>query len=75
MPFRISFSMTWRSCHHIILFFSYGKKSNLNTKSLCCLFYLVTSFFNQSKNNAVLEPRTGNFRGPVGPDLELRGQG
>ena len=33
---------------------------------LCFLFgYFL---FNQSKNNAVLEPRTGNFRGPVGPE-------
>ena len=30
------------------------------------LFAWLFSFFNQSKNNGVLKPRTGHFRGLVG---------
>ena len=45
------------------------------------VFYLVISFLiNQPKNNDVLEPRTGHFRGPIGFEAKAfkmcpRGQG
>ena len=54
IPFKMSFSMTWSSWHHIILFFKNGKETNRGTKRLCCLLfgYFV---FNHSKNNVVLK--------------------
>ena len=63
-PFEITFSMTWRSWHYTILFFSYGKETNGDTRSLCCLFYLVISFLINQKIKLSLS-RTGNFRGLV----------
>ena len=39
------------------------------------IFCLVIFLFNQSKNNAVLKPRTGHFRGLVGSGVGGGGSG
>ena len=63
MLFKISFSMTWLSwLSHCIIFQIRERNNELTDYHICCpLFGFL--FFNQSKSNAVLEPRTGNFRG------------
>ena len=66
MPFKISFSMTWRSWLSHSNIFQITKRNNeLTEYPICCLLFGFF-FFNQSQNNAVLEPRTERFRGLVG---------
>ena len=65
MPFGISFGMTWLSWLSYGIIFQIRKRNNeLTDYQICCLLFFF--FFNQSKNNAVLEPRTGHFRGLAG---------
>ena len=42
------------------------KKKRIEKLEFLVIFSLVIFLFHQSKNNLVLEPRTGHFRGPVG---------
>ena len=70
MPLKISFSMTWLSWLSHFVIFQIAKKKRIdklpNIMCLVCLFFFFFILLNQSKNNAVLEPRTEHFRGLVG---------
>ena len=67
MQFKINFSITWLSwLSHFIIFQIRKRNNELTNYQICCLLYFVFFLFNQSKNNAVLEPRTGHFRGLEG---------
>ena len=65
MLFKISFSMTWRSWLTNCIIFQIRKRNNELTDYRMCLSFVQFFLFNKSKNNAVLEPRTGDFRGLV----------
>ena len=56
--------MIWNNWYHIILFLTMEMK-RIETVEVYVVFLFSYFFFNQSKNNAVLEPRTRNFRGFV----------
>ena len=55
--------------------FQIRKKNELKKLEFLVIFCLVIFLFNQSKNNAVLEPRTGHFRGLVGSGIGGGGSG
>ena len=72
MPFKISFSKTWISwLSHCIIFQIRKRNNKLTDYQICCLLF---GFFllDQSKNNAVPEPRTGHFRGLVGFEAKAK---
>ena len=68
MPFKINFSMTWLSwLSHCIAFQIPVRKKKQRIEKLWAMLSFVWNFlFYQSKNNAVLGPRTGHCRGLVG---------
>ena len=67
MPFKISFSITWLSWQHIVLYyFSNKERKRFDILEVYAFFCLVIFHFNQSKNNAVLEPRKGDLQGLEG---------
>ena len=49
--------------YYLCIYFSNKERKRLE---FCVVFCLVIVVFNQSKNNAVLEPRTAQFRRLVG---------
>ena len=59
--------MTWLSwlTQHII-FQTMKGNNELTDYQLCCLLFACFFLFNQSKNNAVLEPSTGHILELVG---------
>ena len=61
MPFKITLLNL-----AITYYFSNKKRKQIDKLEVEVIFCLVIVLFNQSKNNAVLEPRTGPFRGLVG---------
>ena len=72
--------MTWLNWLSYCIIFQTRKRNNeLTDYQICCLLFGFF-FFKQSKNNAVLETKTGHFQGRVGfkaKDLKMypRGQG
>ena len=65
MPFKISFGMTWLSWLSHCIIFQKRKRNNEFADYQICRLLFVFFHFNQVKNNAVLQPRTGHFRGLV----------
>ena len=63
--------MTWRGRHTFVLFFKYEKETNERIRNLCCLLFGYF-LFSESKNNALLEPKTGLFHRLVGLRPRLR---
>ena len=55
-------------CHHlaITLYFSNKERKQIDRLKVKVNFCLVICLFNQSKNNGVIESKTGYFRGHVG---------
>ena len=72
MPFKISFSMTWLSWLSYCIIFQMRKGNNELTELQLRFLLFVILFFNQSKSNAVLEPRTGHFRRLVGFEAKAK---
>ena len=65
MSFKISFNMTWLSWLSHCIVFQIRKGNELTDQTIMLFFCLVVFLFNQSRNNAILEPRAGHFRGHV----------
>ena len=55
-----------------MLFFEQGKKKRIDRLKVKVIFACLFFFFNRSKNNAVLEPKTGNFSGLVGFEAKAK---
>ena len=70
MPSKISVSMTWLSWLSHCTIFQITKRNNELTDYPIMIFFCLFFLFNQSKNNAVLETKTGHFRGLV--DFEAK---
>ena len=68
MPFKTSLCMTWLIwLSHCIIFQIRNRNNELSIDILSHMLSFICFFlFNQSQNNAVLEPRTRHFRGLAG---------
>ena len=62
--------LIWLS--HCIIFQNNKERKQIGRLKVCLVFCKDIFFFNQSKNNAVLEPRTGHFRGLAGFEAKAK---
>ena len=72
MPCKISFIVTWLIWLSHCIIFQIKERKQIGRLKVCVVFCKVIFFFNQSKHNAVLKPRTGNFRGLAGFEAKAK---